>query len=251
MSDKRRTGRVVTSCLDGSSNSYLLVYNDGEYVAYMGVSTKKTRTALYMTWDMGGTTDGVTDLQKYYDVPAPKKDWAQFKQLAVSGLDPKSNSTRNRNWTEFDCTHICATDQLHYDEPSSICNTHGSSKGMDGDYSGLTGQLIRNSLVVTRNIHDKYYDALYKAAPSFVVALYDMENKLAPIPPEEDDTWLLLIDSITIRALSAATPFFNTFLKSLPKFVKPLDNFKDTSMTLIGRSSTIAKYLLPNQGEPD
>ncbi|KAK1671683.1 hypothetical protein BDP55DRAFT_675155 [Colletotrichum godetiae] len=53
--------------------------------------------------------------QKYYDVPAPKKDWAQFKQLAVSGLDPKSNSTRNRNWTEFDCTHICATDQLHCD----------------------------------------------------------------------------------------------------------------------------------------
>ncbi|KAK1622668.1 putative necrosis-inducing factor-domain-containing protein [Colletotrichum phormii] len=205
-----------------------------------------------MAWGMGGTTDWATDLQEYHD-------------LAASGLAPKSDFTRNSNWTEFDCTHIYATDQLHRDVDelwlglgadaawedvvriwedidsgysntsllSSVhatlkietgaldcgsllgveCNTDGCSKGMDGDSSGPAAQLIWISLVITRNIRDKHHYALYKAAPG-VAALNDMENTFAPIPPEENDTWLLLIDLITLGTLSAAD-------------------------------------LLPNQGEPD
>ncbi|KXH62440.1 glycosylhydrolase family 18-6 [Colletotrichum nymphaeae SA-01] len=304
MSDRRRAGRVVTSFLDASSNSDVLVYDDGEYVAYMSASTKKTRAALYTAWGMGGTTDWATDLQKYHDAPAPAKDWAQFKQLAISGQDPKSDYTRNGNWTDFDCTNIYAMDQLHrdveelwqglnadaawedvvriwketdqpYNDTSflasvhatlmieagaddcggvlgSDCSTDGCSKSMDGEYSGPAAQLIWNSIITIRKIHATYYDALYKASVGLVAALKDMENTFAPIPPEEDNTWLLLIiDLVTLGTLSAAGPFFNTFLKSLPKFAKSLDNLKDTSMTLIGQSTTIAKDLLPDADGSD
>ncbi|KXH64966.1 glycosylhydrolase family 18-6 [Colletotrichum salicis] len=206
MSDKRRTGGVVTSCLEASSNSNVL--------AYMSASTKKTRAALYMAWGMGGTTEWATDLRKYH-VPAPAEDWAQFKQLAASGLDPKSDSTPTdqlhcdvdefwlglgadaawegvvkiwedtgsgySNTSFLSSVHATLKIETRATDRGSVlgvdCNTDGCSKGMDGDYSGPAAQLIWNSVIIIWDIH--------------------------------------------------------------------------ASMALIGRSTTIAKDLLSSQGEPD
>lgn len=78
-----------------------------------------------------------------------------------------------------------------------------------------------------------------------------MENKFSPLPEEEDTKWTyLLVDLITLRTLSAAGPFFNSFLKTLPYFVQKTNTFnnvKDTTMTLIGQSTTIAKDLYPGK----
>lgn len=41
-----RSGRVVTSFIDTSSNTDVLVYDDNQWVGYMSERTKKTRTTL-------------------------------------------------------------------------------------------------------------------------------------------------------------------------------------------------------------
>ena len=301
---KRAASRVVKSFVDSSSNSDILVYDDLQWVSYMSGATKKTRTALYKSWGMGGTSDWASDLQEYHDVPAPAKSWAAFKQLAKSGQDPKTDHSRNGNWTDLDCTDPMIVDKNDY-SPSqrwkelnadaawedikriwtetdkkkhltfmesvettlhiganpdcasliaSNCNeANECSKGLDGPESGPAAQLIYNSLVRIHQMYADYHTALFKVAGSVVSnALDDLENKFAPIPPEEDNTWLLLlIDLITLGTLSAAGPFFNSFLSKLAYFSEReigFNNLKDTTMNLIGQSTTIAKDLLSTDG---
>jgi hypothetical protein len=101
------------------------------------------------------------------------------------------------------------------------------------------------------HLHKDYYDTLFEATLIASLALDDLENKFAPIPLEPDNTWLLLlIDLLTLRTLGIAGPFFNTALKRLPYFLEKsgvLDNAKDTTMTLVGQGTTIAKDLLPTE----
>ncbi|KAK8131380.1 hypothetical protein PG984_007818 [Apiospora sp. TS-2023a] len=141
---------------------------------------------------------------------------------------------------------------------ASNCNeARECTKGLDGPYSGPAAQLIYNSLVTIHQMYSSYYTALYDVAGSEISnALDDLENKFAPIPAEEDNTWLLvLIDLITVGTLSVAGPFFNSFLKKLPYFIAQaeknsgaLDNLKDTTMNMIGQSTTLAKDLLTTPG---
>lgn len=98
------SGRVVTSYLDSTSNSDVLVYDTNQWVGYMSASTKKTRAALYTAWGMGGTTDWASDLQSYNDVPAPAASWAIFKETIYAGGQPKTDQSRNGNWTSFKCS---------------------------------------------------------------------------------------------------------------------------------------------------
>ncbi|KAK8062875.1 hypothetical protein PG997_014972 [Apiospora hydei] len=127
------------------------------------------------------------------------------------------------------------------------------SGGLNEELSGPAAQLIYNSLVTIHQTYADYYNALFAAASSVISnALDDLENKFAPIPAEPDNTWLLLlIDLITVGTLSAAGPYFNSVLKNMPYFVAKeaagsatFDNVKDTTMNLIGQSTTIAKDLL-------
>ncbi|KAM7212489.1 hypothetical protein V8F06_012111 [Rhypophila decipiens] len=124
--NKKRAGRVVTSFVDASSNSDILVYDNDEWVSYMSPATKKTRAALYTGWGMGGTTDWATDLQKYHDVPAPAKDWATFKQKALTGQNPKDDDSRSGNWTSIDCSNDMVVHEKNYDVGELW-------KGLDGD----------------------------------------------------------------------------------------------------------------------
>jgi hypothetical protein len=63
---------------------------------------------------MGGTTDWATDLQKHNDASQPAGGWAIFKEMVVSGQDPKTDYTRNGNWTGFDCTSEYVNSFLDY-----------------------------------------------------------------------------------------------------------------------------------------
>ncbi|KFY31336.1 hypothetical protein V493_01199 [Pseudogymnoascus sp. VKM F-4281 (FW-2241)] len=165
---------------------------------------------------LGGTSDWASDLQEYYDVPEPATSWGIFKEIASSGEDPKTDHTRNGNWTELDCTHPITRDTLDY-TPSER-------------WKGLNA------------------DAAWRDH------LKDLENKFAPVSPEPDNTWLLvLIDLLTLGTLSAAAPFCNSVLKKLPHFHEKgntFDNSKDTTLTMIGQSTTIAKDLLSLEGSP-
>ncbi|RHZ62529.1 hypothetical protein CDV55_107218 [Aspergillus turcosus] len=295
------SSRVVKTYVDATSNSDVLIYDTDEWVGYMSAATKKTRSSLYAAWGLGGTTDWATDLQAYHDVPKPAYSWANFIELARAGEDPKTDHTRNGNWTDFDCTAPAVVDFLDYtpsqrwrlmgadaawddivriwkdtdshrdgvnftesvestthfggqagcgDLTTAGCNIVECEKGADSETSGPAAQFISNSLAEIHGMYKSYYDTLFKALTIVSTALDDMENKFAPIPPEEDDTWLLiLIDMITLGALGTAGPFFNTILKKHDWFAgktgSALDNAKDTAMTLIGQSTTIAKDALP------
>ncbi|KAL2831692.1 putative necrosis-inducing factor-domain-containing protein [Aspergillus cavernicola] len=191
-----------------------------------------------------------------------------------AGDDPKTDHTRYGNWTEFDCTHPVVVDFLDYtpserwrlmnadaawddivriweetdsqrndpgcsDLTTGSCSTLECEKGADSDTSGPAAQFIWNSLAEIHGMYKSYYDTMFNALAVVSTTLDDMENKFAPIPPEEDDIWLLiLIDLITLGALETVGPYFNTSGSAL-------DNAKDTAMTLIGQSTTIAKDALP------
>jgi hypothetical protein len=130
------------------------------------------------------------------------------------------------------------------------CTTVDCEKGTDSDTLGPVAMFISNSLAEIHGMYKSYYDTLFKALTIVSMALDDMENKFAPIPLKEDNTWkLILINVIMLGALGTAGPFFNMFLKKHDWFAgkigSALDNTKDTAMTLIGQSTTIAKDALP------
>lgn len=296
--------RVVKSFVDSSSNSDILVYDETEWVGYMSAATKKTRTTLYNAWGLGGTSDWASDLQSYHDVPEPATSWGSFIQLARAGDDPKTDHSRNGNWTEMDCTNEFTVDKLDYfpwerwsgmnadaawadvvriwqetdskregvefiesvsstlhvgseancgNLVSDNCDAADCEKGFDSDTSGPAGELVWNSLVKVHKLFKDYHDTLFEVAAITSSALDDFENTFAPIPPEDTQPLLLLIDLLTVGTLSAAGPFFNNLVKKMPYFVgkdSTLDNVKDTTMTLIGQSTTIAKDVLPGGNDP-
>jgi GH18 family chitinase len=301
--DRKRSGRVIKDFVDSGSHSNILIYDNNQWISYMSSDTKKQRAALYSAWGMAGTTDWATDLQKYHDVPAPAKNWKAFKTTIKSGLDPKTDNTRNGNWTDLDCTNPAISDWPDYtpterwrlpnsdaawedairiwentdrkqhrkftvslshtfkvgaeadcgDMTSKICDSaRDCSTGMDGPYSGPAGYLIWNSLVEIRNVFTSYQTALTQALAIASTSLRDLENKFAPIPPVKDNSWVyVMVDLLTLGTLTAAGPFFNSFLKAKAYFSvgSALDTTKDTALTLIGQSTTLAKDLFDTSGK--
>jgi hypothetical protein len=98
-----RSSRVVASFVDTSSHSDILVYDNNQWISYMGSTTKQTRAALYTAWGMGGTSDWASDLQRYYPVPGPLGDWPTFKDAIKLGQNPLVKTTRSGNWTKIHC----------------------------------------------------------------------------------------------------------------------------------------------------
>lgn len=133
------------------------------------------------------------------------------------------------------------------------CHGHVEcEKGLDGEYSGPAGELIWTSLVQIHTMYHAYWDALRNTAGFYALQADDMEDTFAPIPEPENNDWLnILIDLITLGTLSTAGPFFNRVLKELPAFSNPktYDDAKDTTLTLIGQTTTLAKDMLGNSDD--
>ncbi|THC89510.1 hypothetical protein EYZ11_011044 [Aspergillus tanneri] len=205
-------GRVVKSFVDSSSHSDILVYDDTEWVGYISSATRKARSALYAAWGLGGASDWASDLQKYHDVPPLAKSWAMFIELTSSREDPKTDHTRNRLnadaawrdvvriWLDTDSKssdikfmesvsstlHMGA--QAHCGQLiSDSCISQDCPKGADCPESGPAAQLTWNSLVEIHKLYKDYYNTLYQIAAVVNTALKDLENKFAPIPPEEEN----------------------------------------------------------------
>jgi hypothetical protein len=127
--------------------------------------------------------------------------------------------------------------------------------GADSALSGPAAQFIWISLIRIHEMYHGYYDSLEAMTGQFALAADDMEDTFAPIPEPETNQWLnILIDLLTIGTLSAAGPFFNSFLKQLPSFAKNselFDNTKDFTMNIIGQSTTLAKDMLESPAPDD
>ncbi|CAG8893424.1 unnamed protein product [Penicillium egyptiacum] len=133
------------------------------------------------------------------------------------------------------------------------CVAKHCPNGANSDTSGPAAQLM-NSLVQLHMLHKDYHDSLVEATVFSSTALDHMENSFAAVPPEKDNTWLLLIiDLLTVGTLGTAGPFFNTVLKKLPYFLQKTstyENSKDTTMTMIGQGTTLAKDLISSEKSP-
>jgi hypothetical protein len=307
-SGSKRQSRVVTHFLDPSSNSDILVYDNDQWVGYMSEKTKGVRAALYAGLGMAGTTDWASDLQEFREVPPPSKDWPAFISKAVSGQNPKEDTTTTiGNWKSFTCEHpVIASPYIEGHPPSMrwkavdtdsawrevvakwfntdsknfmtfsqsveqtlkagaalSCesfladNCHGPiycPAGANGALSGPAAGFILISLTRIHEMHHGYYTNLGDMTGQYALAADDMENTFAPIPEPKTNQWLnIFIDLLTIGTLGVAGPFFNSFLKQLPSFIKNgelYDNVKDTTMNIIGQSTTLTKDMLESPG-PD
>ena len=112
----KREGRVNQHYLDPTSDSDILIYDNDQWVAYMGPETKASRKSLYKGLNMGGTTDWATDLQTYNDPPTRGGEqlvdsWADWKTTIKNNMDPWQVGNRTGNWTELDCTDRAVVDK--------------------------------------------------------------------------------------------------------------------------------------------
>ncbi|OAG07720.1 uncharacterized protein CC84DRAFT_1205125 [Paraphaeosphaeria sporulosa] len=160
---------------------------------------------------MGGTTDW-----EYHDVPAPGKSWDQFKLLVASGSDPKTDYSRNGNWTSF-----------HYEsEKLNADSAWGNIIWIWKDTDRLTihvgtnadcGEILLTSnceqakdcdkgfnVEDSRALHKDYQDTLFKAASTLNTMLNNFKDKFAPVPPAPNTMWIdFMIDLITLGTVSA------------------------------------------------
>jgi hypothetical protein len=131
------------------------------------------------------------------------------------------------------------------------CQAEPCPDGANGNTSGPAAELIWNSMVKLHKFHKDYYDTLVTVATIESFAFDRMERTFAPVEYPDDNKWInLFLNLLTLGLLGAAAPFFNTALRQLAYFsqrTSALDNAKDTSLALIGQSTTIVKDLLPTE----
>ncbi|KAI6754849.1 hypothetical protein HG530_012601 [Fusarium avenaceum] len=185
-------------------------------------------------WRMVGTNDAWRDLINIY------KTLDQERKYPFS----KSITLNLRIQTRENCREMM----------SSICDRgEGCTTAMDSDLSGPAGMFIWNSLAKIHEMYRSYHDAVAHSAAIISFSLDDFGNKFAPIPDPVDDKWILvLVDLLTWGASSVAAPFFNSYLRKLPYFKgnpNTHDNAKDTAMTIIGQSTTLAKDLVGGEND--
>ncbi|KAF7561921.1 hypothetical protein G7046_g2225 [Stylonectria norvegica] len=293
--------RINQNYLDATSNTNILVYDNTQWVAWMGPKTKASRATLYRSLNMGGTSDWATDLERYNDVPKQAKSWADFKLNVKAGMDPYQVGKRHGNWTSVTCTDQGVEDLRDLtpsqrwgmldcsdawndavnvwktvDKPArrisfsqSISNTlHGPEDSECGNLkadtncantvqcndfvgsgTGAAAYEVWNSLIQIHEMYANFHEALYKAAGSIIDnALVDFETKFAPVPPPPDHRWvLLLVDLITLGTAMIAAPFFHSVMSTLPYFAAndaAFNTLRDSTMTMISQSTTIAKDLM-------
>ncbi|OAA36492.1 chitinase [Metarhizium rileyi] len=123
---------------------------------------------------------------------------------------------------------------------SNHCDSTKECTDFVGSGTGPAGYEIFNSFVEINGWYSDFHQSLADISALYISnTLPDFENKFAPVPPPADNKkWLLLlIDLITL----------GVGLFELPYFMKnsaAADTLKDTTMTLIGQSTTIAKNML-------
>ncbi|KAK6499976.1 hypothetical protein TWF481_010333 [Arthrobotrys musiformis] len=135
-----------------------------------------------------------------------------------------------------------------FEEGEDKCHSASEcEKGLDGPESGPAASLIWASLTKIHRMHHAYYKRMSAITGIYGLSVDDMEKTFAPVPEPKTNQWLnIFIDLITIGTLTTAAPFFNMVLKQMPAFAKTstYDNAKDTALTLIGQSTTLAKDAL-------
>lgn len=106
----KNPSRVNENYIDPTSNSNILVYDNTQWISWMSADVRKTRTAIYRSLNMGGTTNWAIDLDTYNNPPEHSENWKDFVVRIQSGRDPYQYGDRTGNWTSVLCTDQAIAD---------------------------------------------------------------------------------------------------------------------------------------------
>ncbi|EHK19253.1 glycoside hydrolase family 18 protein [Trichoderma virens Gv29-8] len=289
------SSRVNQNFIDAASNTNILVYDDIQWVGWMSNGIKASRAALYKGLAMGGTTDWATDLQEYNEPPYVVSNWGMLISDVLMGTDPFQEGTRHGNWTNLNCTDPAVQDALYMSCPQRWSRLDANDAWSDAiaiwntsDSSRTTFSLsIMNTLHGPENVdcgllppksncdqtetcavvqgtstnggsgmYSQFYAAINYASDTYIGdALTDFENTFAPVPPEEDDEWKLILTNLAGLGLTAiAAPFFDGVFGALPALVAlgdaAADTVKDITYATLAFGAAIVTIVLDGGGEP-
>ncbi|KAL4790146.1 putative necrosis-inducing factor-domain-containing protein [Aspergillus venezuelensis] len=217
-------------------------------------------------------------------VPAPATSWANFIELAGTGGGPKTDHSRNGQWTDFNCSHKTITDRMNY-TPSErwkavdtdtawkdiftrlvastlqmgentncgrrvqeSCDAKECIAAFDKELSGPAGHFIWNSLVAINKLFADYDNALWKAASGLALQIDHLTDDFAPLPEKVDDVWQqLLTELLVLGGLGSAGPLFSKVLGQLAWINQGnrAGTAQDIVMTVLEQGTLIAGSLMP------
>lgn len=98
------------------------------------------------------------------------------------------------------------------------CRNTWDCKEFKGDSSGPAAALVWNSLVKISSSYAKYHQSVVDVtALALDNAMDDFEEKFAPVPPKEDQTWLnILLSFVSIGGPMIGSKFFTSVIAKLP-----------------------------------
>jgi hypothetical protein len=114
INDKKRSGRVNENFFDPSSQTNILVYDDVEWVSWMDDKAKAARRSLFAQFNLLGSCNWATDLEKFHDPPNNVGSWDQYRRAIKDGDDPTNLGPITGNWTHIDCTSPFVEDLRSY-----------------------------------------------------------------------------------------------------------------------------------------
>ncbi|KAL5087858.1 hypothetical protein Trisim1_007509 [Trichoderma cf. simile WF8] len=192
----------------------------------------------------------------------------------------------SQRWSQLDCNDawsdaIAVWNQYDYNRTNftlSVMNTFHGSEEIDcgrispsncqqtqtcayiqgiGDNggSGVAGYMVYNSFVIINEIYTQFYNAINYASANYIgKALTDFENTFAPVPPEEDDEWKLILTNLAGLGLTAiAAPFFDGVFGALPALEAlgeaAADTVKDVTYATLAFGAAIITITLDGGGE--
>ncbi|KAJ5415834.1 hypothetical protein N7465_004529 [Penicillium sp. CMV-2018d] len=301
---KHNSSRVNKHYVDAHSNSNIMVYDDTNWVAYMGPEIRAQRHKMYQALGMGGTVNWATDLEQFNDAPEGVDSWDGLILQAKSGLiTTRGAGSRSGNWTKIGCDNEYSkekpfwspmtrwgqlsasdawndliSDWKHYRDKTDeddrdgfsayiaylIDATAGANCGkMEGnngciqpltcselkvegnEKSGAAAELIWQSFVKIHQMYAEFKSALVADAALVIDnTLPDLENKFAPVPPKQDDSWLnTLLGLLALGMPMVGGKFFDNVLADLPalaaKTPASRDHYKVVFNTILTSPVTI------------
>ncbi|KAJ3483725.1 hypothetical protein NLG97_g7237 [Lecanicillium saksenae] len=242
----KNPSRVNHNYVDGPSSSNILVYDDTEWVSWMSPAVMASRTAIYKSLNMGGTTNWAIDLEDFVDYHLAMQGAGQvlssrqsramilgtMSRWSMMDADTAWNDA-NEVWKTYDKKKktVDFTKSLMdtFHGPKNVhCGTFGRTNNCEhillcqdtvGSGTGPAGAEIGNSLILIHEAYAEFYDAINTAGGTVITAV---------LSPTTNNAVVLVLSKM---------PYF---LQNAEKAA----NLKDTTMAMIAGSTSIAKNFL-------
>ncbi|KAL4756034.1 uncharacterized protein BDW70DRAFT_166856 [Aspergillus foveolatus] len=270
------SSRATAHYLDEDSDSNILVYDDNQWVAYMGPEVRESRVSRYKSLSMGGSVNWATDLETWHD--APVGNWSDYKEAIMAKQNPlEANNLHDGNWSSLTCGNKYYKGTPYYtpserwaaldvdqawndmvkawkyyrDNVNQTSFTGYMAYMMDWEGYGKCWEIVEGCVLIWESLntlsktYQRYHDGLVSAMALVVdPSLKDFTKKFAPVPPKDDFSW----QDILFDLISDATP------KKLPGIAslgdKGKSNAEEITQGILGKAVEVGTSLVSTE-DPD